>query len=485
MNVLSFKFLLFRLKSSISAVGSAIAGSFDMQQPESIPQNYGRPQYPPALSDRPFNPSQGGSGYPPAAGVAGGQYPPRGSGYPGSTSGYGQPQQEEGIFSKMKNMFTGDGGTQQNLPPLPPRHIPPPPPGYNRLPQQGMGGPPPLPGQQQSSFPPPPRPTEYGGGVSTMPPPPSSSSGFGSPPGRPFDQQQPPPPGMMGQQHMYGQAPPPPIPVEPPAIDWQQVVPPEPQLIVHEDCVVLIFKPQEFHRKKAEMTAAGPSAIQVFADFEGVFTKFRAADNQRAANTAELLESADILTPGVKAQIQNVYNEENEGRSLDGYAFSEELAKKCQSIIASNAQLHIANVMLVTKSFLSSGKLSLRESWRELLQVLSIKSVPFFLFSSGYGDIVANALIGSGLPPTTTGAPLNQAPGSSPLPTNLRIISNFFRTGPDGTVRAFSQPMVHDQNKNMSTAEAFMNMPAPQRAHALLLAAHEDDVAMIEGLQGK
>lgn len=455
-----------------------------MQQPESIPQNYGRPQYPPALSDRPFNPPQGSSGYPTPAG--GSQYPPR---YPGSgaaAGGYGQPQQEEGIFSKMKNVFTGDGGSQQGLPPLPPRHITPPPPGagYNRH-QQGMGGPPPPLPSQQSGFQSPPRP-EYGGGMSSMPPPPPST-GFGPhQPGRPFDHQQQP--GTAQQQqpgHMYGQAPPPPIPMEPPAIDWQQAVPPEPQLIVHEDCVVLIFKPQEFHRKKAEMTAGGASSIQVFADFEGIFTKFRTLDNQRAVNTAELLESAEILAPDAKTQIQNVYNEEGEGNT-DDYASYEDIAKKCQSIIASSAQLHIANVVPVTKSFLSSGKLVLRESWRELLQVLSIKAVPFFLFSSGYGDIVANALIGSGLPPSSTGATLNQAPGSSsPLPTNLRIISNFFRTAPDGTVRAFSQPIVHEQNKNMSTAEAFMNMPAPQRPHALLLAAHEADIAMTEGLKGK
>jgi hypothetical protein len=32
-----------------------------------------------------------------------------------------------------------------------------------------------------------------------------------------------------------------------------------------------------------------------------------------------------------------------------------------------------------------------------------------------------------------------------PLPQNIRIISNFFRTAPDGTVKAFSQPTIHDR----------------------------------------
>ena len=67
------------------------------------------------------------------------------------------------------------------------------------------------------------------------------------------------------------------------------------------------------------------------------------------------------------------------------------------------------------------------------------------------------------------------------LPTNLRIISNFFRTAPDGTVRAFSSPIVHERNKNATTAARHMGLPLPERSHALVLGSHEDDVAMTEG----
>jgi hypothetical protein len=41
--------------------------------------------------------------------------------------------------------------------------------------------------------------------------------------------------------------------------------------------------------------------------------------------------------------------------------------------------------------------------------------------------------------------PRNPSIGSQTLPQNLRIISNFFRTAPDGSVRAFSQPIVHER----------------------------------------
>jgi hypothetical protein len=34
---------------------------------------------------------------------------------------------------------------------------------------------------------------------------------------------------------------------------------------------------------------------------------------------------------------------------------------------------------------------------------------------------------------------------SQPLPPNMRVISNFFRLAPDGTVRGFSSPVVHER----------------------------------------
>ena len=55
------------------------------------------------------------------------------------------------------------------------------------------------------------------------------------------------------------------------------------------------------------------------------------------------------------------------------------------------------------------------------------------------------------------------------LPQNLRVISNFFKTAPDGSVRAFSQPKVHERNKNATTATRFMGFPVPERPYALIL----------------
>ena len=54
------------------------------------------------------------------------------------------------------------------------------------------------------------------------------------------------------------------------------------------------------------------------------------------------------------------------------------------------------------------------------------------------------------------------------LPPNVRIISNFFRTAPDGSVKGFSKPIVHPGNKNATTASIQMDMQLPERQYALV-----------------
>ena len=67
---------------------------------------------------------------------------------------------------------------------------------------------------------------------------------------------------------------------------------------------------------------------------------------------------------------------------------------------------------------------------------------------------------------------------------SLSPFSNFFKAGPDGTVRAFSNPVIHERNKNATTAGRLMGFPVPERPHAIVLGSHEDDVLMTEGAPG-
>lgn len=96
-----------------------------------------------------------------------------------------------------------------------------------------------------------------------------------------------------------------------------------------------------------------------------------------------------------------------------------------------------------------------RDGWKETLEALALRRVPTYIFSSGYGDIIAQMLLQNGL-------------FGGRIPPNVRIISNFFRSAPDGSVKGFSKPIVHPGNKNATTASLQMDMQLPDRQYALV-----------------
>ena len=151
-----------------------------------------------------------------------------------------------------------------------------------------------------------------------------------------------------------------------------------------------------------------------------------------------------------------------ESRSEDDSEALERYTSQSQSIIASQGGLHIASVAPSVRAMMHF--MPMRDDFKLCLDCLTKQGVPTYLFSSGLGDIVAQAVLQS--------ANLE----ASGLPSNLRIVANFFRTAPDGTVRAFSQPVIHERNKFASTASLVMGMPLPQRPNAIVIGSHEQDL---------
>jgi len=264
-------------------------------------------------------------------------------------------------------------------------------------------------------------------------------------------------------QNPYSQ-PPVPEPVLP-------LIQPEPQVFVVEDCIVLIPRPQEFYKKKSEISAAGAQGLQVFTDYERCLTKFKTDDGERAQSTAELLESSSVLMPSALQRIRGIIeNFASMGSEGATYEAEERYTAEREAVIAREGQLHMGNVAPATRDMIP--RMPLRDGWKEIFHSLSYKGVPTYIFSDGYGDIVHQALVqGGGF-------------DGAMLPQNVRIISNMFRTAPDGTVRAFSQPVVHSRNKNVTTAAQVMGFPVPNRPYALLIGAHENDMNMLSGIEG-
>jgi len=267
---------------------------------------------------------------------------------------------------------------------------------------------------------------------------------------------------------------------------------PDPQVFIYEDNIVMIHKPKEFYRKKFVMMAAGSNSLQVFSDFEHVFTKFKLDSSsvahekhatERSLGSMELLEISGTMSQEALQRIQmlnqefdqkfgQLLNEESSDTSV--YQLYEDMCVQYQQIVSKYGNVYSGSVLPATRELL--GRLGLRTAWKETFQALSTKGTPTFVFSSGFGDVIVNAMLLSGLtePNAPGSGPAGHFPGSPAsappqlLPSNLRIISNFFRSAPDGTVRAFSQPVVHEKNKNATTAERLMGMPVPSRPNALV-----------------
>jgi hypothetical protein len=110
---------------------------------------------------------------------------------------------------------------------------------------------------------------------------------------------------------------------------------------------------------------------------------------ERTLGSAEILEFAPgVLSPVAVQHLKTVVMEfmSIDDEDMDEARF-EEFTAKCHGIIAKDGGLHITSIAPATRDFLP--KLGLRDGWKEALQALAREGVPTFIFSSGYGDVIA------------------------------------------------------------------------------------------------
>lgn len=238
-------------------------------------------------------------------------------------------------------------------------------------------------------------------------------------------------------------------PAELPPKKPEEIISPEAQVFIHENSIVMIAKPQDFHHKKTLFQQQGSQQLQVFSDFEHVITKFKQTKGQRALGSMELLESSGALSPTAVQQLQTLSDSiENKLNSTltneEQDIIFEDFIQQIQTIVCGQGNLHIYSIPMVVRKLIEH--LSLRDGAKEFFQRLTLKGIPTFILSSGYGDVITQALTFG----ETASTAANNHPSSSfvppaTLPSNMRVIANFFRAAPDGIVRAFSQPLLHER----------------------------------------
>jgi hypothetical protein len=115
----------------------------------------------------------------------------------------------------------------------------------------------------------------------------------------------------------------------------------------------------------------------------------------------------------------------------------------------------------------SLRSIPLRDGWMDVIRILEAKNVPTYIFSEGLGDLCGFVMMHNGM--------------ERGLPSTVKIISNFFRTTPDGYVRAFSSPIIHAANKNATSASRVMEVPPSDRPNAILLTDSDAGLSMTDG----
>lgn len=97
------------------------------------------------------------------------------------------------------------------------------------------------------------------------------------------------------------------------------------------------------------MTQGGPQAVQVFSDFEHVFTKFKHADGGRTMGTSDLLESSGAISNDAIEQIRQITEEFDKLDDVQDEQSFFDMSARCQAAVARHGSLHIGNVPVVTR----------------------------------------------------------------------------------------------------------------------------------------
>lgn len=242
--------------------------------------------------------------------------------------------------------------------------------------------------------------------------------------------------------------------------------------------VMVVGDTASLQNKIAAICAAGPSKLQVIADFDGTLTKYN-INGQRGHTSHALLQQGN---PEYDIKRQKLYDHY---RPLEicptipveeKTKLMEEWWEKTHALLVEGGLTYDDIRKSVTNS-----RIAFREGVIELFELLEEKGVPVLIFSAGLADIIEEVL--------------RQKLHRSFK--NIEIVSNRMEFDDSGHLVGFKGKTIHVLNKN----EHALDMAAPlhdtmgtvdgpvvdfaamkKRTNVLLLGDHTGDLGMSDGL---
>ncbi|AQK64127.1 uncharacterized LOC100284093 [Zea mays] len=240
----------------------------------------------------------------------------------------------------------------------------------------------------------------------------------------------------------------------------------------------VVADPTTLARKIADIRAAGPTKLQVIADFDGTLTRYW-YDGARGQSSHGLLRQGNEEYDAKREALYQHYHPIEICPDIplsEKAKLMEEWWEKTHGLLIEGGLTYEA----ITKS-VSDAAIAFREGVVELFEYLEEREIPVLVFSAGLADIIEE-VFRQKLHKTFK---------------NIKVVSNRMVFNEEGRLIAFKGKTIHVLNKN----EHALDMAAPvhgnpgdpngsmddyslvkKRTNVLLLGDHIGDLGMSDGL---
>ncbi|XVE52397.1 hypothetical protein DITRI_Ditri02bG0119100 [Diplodiscus trichospermus] len=236
--------------------------------------------------------------------------------------------------------------------------------------------------------------------------------------------------------------------------------------------------PQSFNEKISAIRNAGPSKLQVIADFDATLTRYW-INGQRGQSSHGLLQQGNPEYDAKRKALFEYYHPLEYSLTIpheEKTKLMEEWWGKTHALLIEGGLTYDA-----IKNSVANANIAFRDGVVELFEFLEERDVPVLIFSAGLADIIEEVL--------------RQKVHRSFK--NIKIVSNQMVFNDCGRLVSFKGKLIHSLNKN----ERALDMAAPlhdqlgdtdgpvtdnasvkQRTNVLLLGDHIGDLGMSDGL---
>jgi len=230
---------------------------------------------------------------------------------------------------------------------------------------------------------------------------------------------------------------------------------------------IIIPSPEKLEKLKKSVSQSGPEKLHILADFDRTLTT-AFVNGKSIPSLISILRDGNYLTPDYAQKAHELYDKYHP-IEIDPKIPIEEKKRAMKEWWTTHFNLLIKSGLnrKDLEKVVESGKIKLRDGFKEFTDFLKIHNIPLVIMSSsGLGGDAISMYLGK----------------EGKLYDNIFIISNSYNWDKNGNVVSIKQPIIHTLNKYETAIQDFPVFELIRnRKNVLLLGDSLDDVGMVEG----